>query len=41
MYAVRAQALALLRMPDGDGSSTAGPTFEWVPKDRRGAGAHG
>lgn len=41
MYAVREQALALLRMPDGNGGSTAGPTFEWVPRDRRSASTHG
>jgi CDGSH-type Zn-finger protein len=35
MYAVREQALALMRMPSGDGRTAAGPTFEYVPKERR------
>lgn len=35
MYALKAQAQALMRMPDGDGT-TAGPTFEYVrPEQRR------
>ncbi|MEW2360212.1 ferritin-like domain-containing protein [Spirillospora sp. NPDC029432] len=37
MYALKAQAEALLRMPDGPGT-TAGPAFEYVPpEDRRGS----
>jgi CDGSH-type Zn-finger protein len=35
MYAVREQARALMRMPSGDGRTTAGPTFEYVPKEQR------
>jgi Ferritin-like len=35
MYAVREQARALMRMPSGDGHTTVGPTFEYVPKERR------
>ncbi|GAA1294726.1 hypothetical protein GCM10009609_75150 [Pseudonocardia aurantiaca] len=35
MYAVREQARALMRMPSGDGRTTAGPTFEYVPEERR------
>ncbi|MCC8242894.1 ferritin-like domain-containing protein [Saccharothrix luteola] len=35
MYALREQARALMRMPSGDGRTTAGPTFEYVPKEQR------
>ncbi|HEX6359572.1 ferritin-like protein [Actinophytocola sp.] len=35
MYALRAQAMALMRMPTGDGRTTAGPTFEYVPPEQR------
>ncbi|GAA2118125.1 ferritin-like domain-containing protein [Actinomadura napierensis] len=35
MYTIKAQARALMRMPDGEGT-TAGPTFEYVPPERRG-----
>ncbi|MFA1541956.1 ferritin-like domain-containing protein [Actinomadura monticuli] len=35
MYALKAQAQALMRMPDEDGM-TAGPTFEYVPPGERG-----
>ncbi|HEY4455190.1 MAG TPA: ferritin-like protein [Pseudonocardiaceae bacterium] len=31
MYTLRAQAIALMQMPTEDGTSTAGPTFEYVP----------
>ncbi|MFF0497841.1 ferritin-like protein [Nocardia aobensis] len=35
MYALKAQAQALMKMPSGDGRTTAGPTFEYVaPEDR-------
>ncbi|GAA0383034.1 hypothetical protein GCM10009530_37310 [Microbispora corallina] len=34
MYALKAQAQALLRMPD-EGGTTAGPTFEYVPPELR------
>ena len=34
MYALKAQAEALMRMPDGDGT-VAGPTFEYVPQNLR------
>jgi CDGSH-type Zn-finger protein len=34
MYALKAQAQALMRMPDDDGT-TAGPTFEYVSPDSR------
>ncbi|MFB4309377.1 ferritin-like domain-containing protein [Actinomadura sp. GTD37] len=35
MYALKAQAEALMRMPCGDGT-TAGPAFEYVPPESRG-----
>lgn len=34
MYTLRAQARALMRMPDGEGT-TAGPTFDYVPPELR------
>ncbi|NRQ32374.1 hypothetical protein HII36_11060 [Nonomuraea sp. NN258] len=34
MYALKAQAQALMAMPDGT-DTTAGPTFTYVPKERR------
>jgi Ferritin-like len=34
MFALRAQAIALMEMPDGDGT-TAGPTFEYVDPELR------
>ncbi|KAB8196793.1 hypothetical protein FH608_008860 [Nonomuraea phyllanthi] len=34
MYALKAQAQTLMRMPDEDGA-TAGPTFEYVPSESR------
>lgn len=34
MYQLKGQAQALLKMPNGDGT-TAGPTFEYVPPDQR------
>ncbi|MHB8659386.1 MAG: ferritin-like domain-containing protein [Solirubrobacteraceae bacterium] len=37
MYGLKAQALALMALPSGDGSTTAGPSFEYVaPNQRRG-----
>lgn len=35
MYQVKAQAQALMKMPSGDGKTTAGPTFEYVPPEQR------
>ena len=35
MFTLRSQAQALMRMPTGDGTTTAGPTFEYVPPERR------
>ncbi|HEX4428080.1 MAG TPA: hypothetical protein VHZ96_02290, partial [Frankiaceae bacterium] len=33
MFTLRSQAQKLMQMPSGDGRSTAGPTFEYVPAD--------
>jgi len=35
MFTLRAQALALMNMPTGDGRTTAGPTFEYVAPEQR------
>jgi hypothetical protein len=35
MYALRAEAIALMEMPTGEGMTTAGPTFEYVPLSSR------
>jgi ferritin-like protein len=35
MFGLRKQAMALMAMPTGDGKTTAGPTFEYVPPERR------
>ncbi|OXM68529.1 ferritin-like domain-containing protein [Amycolatopsis vastitatis] len=35
MFGLRKQALALMKLPTGDGTTTAGPTFEYVPPERR------
>lgn len=35
MFAVRGLAQSLMQMPSGDGRTTAGPTFEYVPKELR------
>lgn len=35
MYVIKAQATALMRMPTGDGKTTAGPSFEYVPPESR------
>lgn len=35
MYALKSQAQALMKMPSGDGRTTAGPTFEYVAPDDR------
>lgn len=35
MHTLKAQAQALMQMPTEDGLATAGPTFEYVPPDRR------
>lgn len=36
MFAIRNQARSLMEQPTGDGRTTAGPTFEYVPPQRRG-----
>src|SRR6185295_9832078 len=35
MYTLKAQAQALMQIPNEDGITTAGPTFEYVAPDRR------
>jgi len=36
MYALKAQAIALMELPSGDGRTTVGPSFEYVhPRERR------
>jgi hypothetical protein len=35
MYQLKGQAQALMKMPSGDGKTTAGPTFEYVPLEQR------
>jgi hypothetical protein len=35
MFGLRKQAQALMKLPTGDGKTTAGPTFEYVPPERR------
>ncbi|MFF4597658.1 ferritin-like protein [Amycolatopsis sp. NPDC001319] len=35
MFQLKAQAQALMKMPTGDGKTTAGPTFEYVPPEQR------
>jgi hypothetical protein len=35
MYGLKAQAQSLMETPAADGPWTAGPTFEYVPRDRR------
>lgn len=35
MYGLKEQATALMRLPSGDGSTTVGPSFEYVPPDER------
>jgi len=35
MYTLKGQAQALAKMPTGDGRTTAGPTFEYVPPEQR------
>ncbi|MFI5610047.1 ferritin-like protein [Amycolatopsis sp. NPDC051903] len=35
MFQLKGQAVALMKMPTGDGKTTAGPTFEYVPPEQR------
>jgi CDGSH-type Zn-finger protein len=39
MYALKQQATLLMRLPSGDGVTTAGPSFEYVPPSERHRGA--
>ena len=34
MYELKYQAVALMKIPSGDGKTTLGPSFEYVPKAR-------
>jgi iron-binding CDGSH zinc finger protein len=35
MYGLKEQMIELIRLDSGDGHTTAGPSFEWVPPERR------
>ena len=35
MYALKAEAIALMKLPSGDGETTVGPSFEYVPPEQR------
>jgi hypothetical protein len=35
MYTLRAQAVAFMKLPSGNGRTTAGPAFEYVPPEDR------
>jgi CDGSH-type Zn-finger protein len=35
MYGLKEQAIELMKLPSGDGETTAGPSFEYVPPERR------
>ena len=35
MYGLREQAIQLMALPSGDGTTTVGPSFEYVPPERR------
>jgi CDGSH-type Zn-finger protein len=35
MYALKHQAIALMELPSGDGETTVGPSFEYVPSELR------
>jgi CDGSH-type Zn-finger protein len=35
MYGLKAQAVDLMQLPSGDGETTVGPSFEYVPPERR------
>jgi CDGSH-type Zn-finger protein len=38
MYALKEQAVELMQMPSGDGETTVGPAFEYVPPEQRHTG---
>lgn len=40
MYELKQQAIELMQMPSGDGTTTVGPSFEYVPPERRHPMAH-
>jgi CDGSH-type Zn-finger protein len=35
MYGLKAEAIELMRLPSGDGETTVGPSFEYVPPEQR------
>jgi CDGSH-type Zn-finger protein len=35
MYGLKQQAIELMRLPSGDGKTTVGPSFEYVPREAR------
>ena len=35
MYGLKAEAIALMKLPSGDGDTTVGPSFEYVPPEQR------
>jgi len=39
MYELKQQAIELMQMPSGDGATTVGPAFEYVPPEQRHRGA--
>src|SRR5262249_13531102 len=39
MYALKEHAVALMQLPSGDGITTVGPSFEYVPIERRHLGS--
>ena len=41
MYGLKHDAVALMRLPSGDGETTVGPSFEYVPPQRRHLAASG
>jgi len=40
MYELKQQAIELMQLPTGDGKTTVGPAFEYIPPERRHAAAH-
>ncbi len=40
MYELKQQAIELMQLPSGDGESTAGPSFEYIPPEHRHLSAH-
>ena len=40
MYELKQQAIELMQLPSGDGITTVGPGFEYIPPERRHAATH-